>query len=78
LNLGDTEANNKALIEKRKQLVDALIWSNYGSAPEDLSVEDDPELLQLLLSDLTEPTNGRLEAFAPVLVNILRDHLVGY
>jgi uncharacterized protein (TIGR02646 family) len=33
LNLGDTEASNKALIEKRKQLVEGLIWSHYTSAP---------------------------------------------
>jgi hypothetical protein len=75
LNLGDTEENNKALVEKRKQLVDALIWHNYRASPEELLVEDDCEVIQMLLDDLGTPTGGRLEPFAPALVNILRAHL---
>lgn len=75
LNLGDSEENNKALIEKRKQLVDALIWGHYGADPAELRLEEDQELIQLLIEDLQTPRNGRLESFAPVLVNILRDRL---
>lgn len=75
LNLGDTEDSNKALIEKRKQLVDALIWQNYSASPDDLLIEDDGELIQILLDDVRTPTGGRLAAFAPVLVNILQAHL---
>lgn len=72
LNLGDTEANNKGLIEKRKQLVDSLILVNYG-ASEDLAIEEDPAIFELLLADLSAPVDGKLEQFSPVLINILRD-----
>ncbi len=75
LNLGDTEHNNKALIEKRKQLVDGLIWANYGSDPARLQLEEDEELIQMLIDDLELPKNGKLEPFAPVLSNILRNRL---
>jgi uncharacterized protein (TIGR02646 family) len=74
LNLGDTEQNNKALIEKRKQLVDGLIWANYGGTPDQLRAEDEG-LIRILIDDLTHPKNGRLEPFAPVLSNILRSRL---
>lgn len=80
LNMGDTEDNNKALIEKRKQLVDVLIWRTYRASPGDLSIEDDCELIEILLDEIRTPKDGRLDAFAPVLVNILqahRDLLVG-
>jgi uncharacterized protein (TIGR02646 family) len=75
LNLGDAEVNNKALIEKRKQLVDALIWRNYRAPAADLLIEDDCELVDILMTDLRTPVDGRLEGFAPVLVNILQAHL---
>lgn len=75
LNLGDTEQNNKALIEKRKQLVDGLIWANYGNDPDQLQLEEDEELIRILIDDLARPQNGRLEPFAPVLSNILRGRL---
>jgi uncharacterized protein (TIGR02646 family) len=75
LNLGDTEANNKALIEKRRQLIGALIWDKYGKGAEDLAVEDDPETLELLLTVVEDVDNGRLAAFAPVLSNFLRERL---
>ena len=74
LNLGDKEENNKALIEKRKSLVGALIWGKSGSGPEDLAFED-PEILEMLIDDLSQPVDGRLAGFAPVLVNILRGYL---
>lgn len=74
LNLGDHEENNKALIEKRKNLVEQLIWRKAGNGPEDLSIED-PEILEMLIDDLSQPVDGRLEGFAPVLVNILRNYL---
>lgn len=70
LNLGDAEENNKGLIEKRKQLVNTLIWKDYGN-PELLTLEDDRELLNELINELNRPQDGKLEPFAPVLVNIL-------
>ncbi|WP_293129471.1 hypothetical protein [Microcoleus sp. bin38.metabat.b11b12b14.051] len=73
LNLGDNEKNNRALIEKRKQLSNALLWKYYGDPNQGL--EDDTELLELLIKDLEQPQNGQLESFAPVVINILRSWL---
>lgn len=75
LNLGDTEQNNKALVAKRKQLVDSLIWTHYGPNQQQLLQEEDHELLQMLIAELSQPQQGKLEPFAPVLVNILRSLL---
>ena len=75
LNLGDSEQNNKALVAKRKQLVDSLIWTHYGPNQQQLLQEEDHELLQMLIAELSQPQQGKLEPFAPVLVNILRNLL---
>lgn len=69
LNLGDTLTNNRSLIEQRKQLTESLLWAN-GIDPSE-GLEDD-ELIDLVLADLTTPKDGKLEAFSPVLVNILK------
>lgn len=66
LNLG-----HKALIEKRKQLVAALLWEN-GCEPEPT---DDAELLNMLIDDISQPENGKLAAYAPVVCKILRGWL---
>lgn len=75
LNLGDTEANNKALINKRQNMVDALIWTNYADDPNNLEFEEDKELIEILIEDLKKPVQGKLVAYSPVLVNILRQIL---
>lgn len=72
LNLGDTEQNNRSLIEKRKKLSQDLLWTN-GIDPED-GIDDD-ELIELLIADIACPKDGKLEAFTPVVVNILRGWL---
>ncbi|AUT58002.1 TIGR02646 family protein [Paraburkholderia caribensis] len=77
LNLGDDESNNKALIEKRKQIIDGLIWQEYGD-PQHLQLEDDQDVLEILLDTLNEPKDGRLESFSPVLHGILREFLSGF
>lgn len=69
LNLGDTEKNNRALIEKRKQLSHALLIIN--GIDSDLGLEDE-DLLEMVIDDLQNPVDGRLSSFAPVVVNILR------
>ena len=74
LNLGDTEVNNKALIEKRKRLSDALLWAN-GVDPSDGF--DDDELLLMLIDDITQPQDGKLAPFSPVVANILNSWLAG-
>lgn len=72
LNLGDTEVSNKALIEKRKRLCDALLFTN-GIDPADGL--DDDALIGMVVTDLLKPKEQRLEAFAPVLVNIMQGWL---
>ncbi|KPQ38654.1 MAG: HNH endonuclease [Phormidium sp. OSCR] len=72
LNLGDHERHNKALIGKRKQLSDVLLWTNGVNPDEGL---EDEELLGMLISDLGQPQDGILEPFAPVVINILRSWL---
>lgn len=73
LNLGEHEKNNRALIEKRKQLSDVLLWKCYGDPSQGL--EEDKEVLALLIDELTQPQQGQLEPFAPVVVNIVRNWL---
>ncbi|MDQ7016169.1 MAG: TIGR02646 family protein [Gammaproteobacteria bacterium] len=72
LNLGDKNGSNRGLIEKRKQLSEALLWSNSIN-PRD-GLEDD-DLLQRVIDDIQQPKNGKLESFAPVVVNILKSWL---
>lgn len=69
LNLGDTEQNNKSLIEKRKKLVHSLLFTN-GVDPDE-GLEDD-DLIELVINEICQPVDGKLEAFAPVTVNVLR------
>jgi len=77
LNLGDESRNNRALIGKRKRLVDGLLWKQGVSLQELESGEmEDDELLMLLIDDLQTPSeDGKLEPFAPVTVNLLRSYL---
>ncbi|MEQ9373237.1 MAG: TIGR02646 family protein [Coleofasciculus chthonoplastes F3-SA18-01] len=72
LNLGDHEKNNRALIEKRKQLSNALLWTNGIDPDEGL---EDEELLEMLIDDLSQPQQGQMEPFTPVVINILRSWL---
>jgi uncharacterized protein (TIGR02646 family) len=69
LNLGDTEENNKGLIEKRKRLVDGILWTNGINPDEGL---DDNELLNDLIENIIQPNGGRLDPFSPIAVNILK------
>jgi uncharacterized protein (TIGR02646 family) len=69
LNLGDKENNNRALIEKRKQLSNALSFTNHINPDEGL---EDEELLKILIEELAQPKQNQLEPFAPVVINILR------
>ena len=73
LNLGDHEKNNRALIEKRKQLSDALLWQYYGDPNQVL--EEEQEVLALLIDELLQPQQGQMEPFTPVVINILKSWL---
>jgi uncharacterized protein (TIGR02646 family) len=72
LNLGDSEKNNRSLIEKRKQLSNALLWTNSIDPQQGL---EDEEILKRLLVELAQPKQGKLEPFSPVVINILRSWL---
>ncbi len=72
LRLGDSEQQNRSLIQTRKQLVDALLFAN-GIDPSDGL--DDDELLKSVIDDINQPVDGKLKPFAPVVANILRSWL---
>lgn len=72
LNLGDTEANNKSLIETRKQLSLALLLEHAITPEEEDDWADEPELLADVINDILTPDNGQLKPFAPVVANVLR------
>jgi len=72
LNLGDYEKNNRALIEKRKQLSNVLLLTNGIKPDEGLEDED---LLKMLIGELSQPQLDRMEPFTPVVINILQSWL---
>ncbi len=73
LNLGDHEKNNRALIEKRKQLSNTLLLKNGINPDEGL---EDEELLEMLINDLSQPQQDQMEPFTPVVINILQSWLL--
>lgn len=72
LNLGDSESSNKGLVEKRRYLCDTLLFENGVDPAEGL---DDDDLIAQVITDLLQPAPDRLERFAPILANIMRDWL---
>ncbi len=69
LNLGDARKHNKSLIEQRKQFIYAMLLTNGIDSDEGL---DDDELIESVIADISTPKDGKLEAFAPVVANVLR------
>jgi len=69
LNLGDDLTKNRSLIEQRKQFVHAMLFANGIDPNEGL---DDDDLINCVIEDISTPKNGKFEAFAPVVVNVLR------
>lgn len=72
LNLGDCERKNRALIGIRKRFSDSLLLANGVDPSEGL---EDEELLKMLINDLSQPQKGKMEPFAPVVINILKNWL---
>ena len=72
VNLGDHEKNNKSLVQQRKKLSDALLYANGVDPEEGL---DDEELLKLVIEDIETSRDGKLQPFAPVVINILNGWL---
>ncbi len=71
LNLGDTHDSNRGLVGERKRMIDALLFS-CSMNPGELLVEED-DVLDLLKDELLESDAQRLlQAFSPVLVNVIR------
>lgn len=64
--------DNKSLTEQRSQFVQALL---LGGGIDLDDVIEDSELIQMVIDDLARPPNGKLEAFAPVVINVLRGWL---
>lgn len=71
LNLGDREINNKSLIAKRKAAVHSLLWQYNIDPDADPELEDD-EIIEMMIDDLSTPDNGKLEAFSPIVINVLK------
>lgn len=69
LNLGDTERNNRSLVEQRRQQINNLLFVN-GINPDDGL--DDDDLLDMVIADLASPTDGKLEPFSPAVINVLK------
>ena len=70
LNLGGANSENRRLIEQRKQLAEGLLWTN-GADPRWQFMLEDEELTRLLIEDCLIPKDGKMDAFAPVLKNIM-------
>jgi uncharacterized protein (TIGR02646 family) len=65
---------NKGLENKRKNVIDLILF-NYVDELTSLSLEE-PEYLELIIEDITKPSHeGKLEAFVPIIVNVLRGFL---
>ncbi|KPC33764.1 Uncharacterized protein ABJ99_0905 [Pseudomonas syringae pv. cilantro] len=71
LNLGSDQASNKWLISERKAMIDNLLYSQ-GMNSSGLGLESD-DVLDLLHDELLVPDEQQqLQAFSPVLVNVIR------
>ncbi|AHG41571.1 hypothetical protein N018_15750 [Pseudomonas syringae CC1557] len=71
LNLGGDQVSNRWLIGERKAMIDSLLFS-HGMGSSGLALEDD-DVLSLLHDELlVEDDQQQLQAFSPVLVNVIR------
>jgi len=65
---------NKVLEHKRKVIIDAVLF-DYVDDLELLSIEEN-YFLELIIVELTKSDNrGKLEAFSPVLINVLKQFI---
>ena len=60
--------DNKALVAQRKNFINSMLFANGIDADDGL---DDDELIKMVVSDIKNPRNGRLDAFAPIAINVL-------
>lgn len=65
---------NKALERKRKQVIDIVLF-DYVSNLNDLSLEKN-YYLEIIIEKLKETdADGKLEAFSPIIINVLRQFI---
>lgn len=74
LKLGDSVQQNQRLVDIRKQVIANFLFIQ-GTDIENL-IEDD-ELLTLLIDDLKQLTDGKLQPFAPVISKALQNWIDG-
>lgn len=68
------QLRNNALANTRKQIIDLVLFQ-YVDDLIDLNIEDD-DYLRLIIDEISQPDNdGKLEAFAPVIANVLRQFI---
>ena len=64
--IGILNLNNKSLNEQRKIFIDTILFT-YGEN----AIEDD-YLINIMIEEFAQLEEGKLEAFAPVVINVLR------
>ena len=74
LKLGDSLQQNQKLVDIRKQAIAYFLFSQ-STTTNDL-IEDD-ELLTLLVEDLQQITEGKLQPFAPIISKALKNWIDG-
>lgn len=74
LKLGDSLQQNQKLVDIRKQAIAYFLFSQ-NTTTNDL-IEDD-ELLTLLVEDLQQITEGKLQPFAPIISKALKNWIDG-
>lgn len=68
------QLRNKAIENKRKQIIDIILFE-YVEDITDLILEED-YYLELIIEEISTPdNNGKLEAFVPVLVNVVKQFI---
>ncbi len=72
--IGILNLRNSALSEKRKKIIDLIIFEYVGDLRE-MALED-AEFLEIIIDELKTPDDdGKLEAFAPIVVNVLKQFI---
>ena len=75
LNLGDSLQQNKKLVKMRQQAISNFLLSQSIDGHDVEAVDD--ELLALLIDDLKQPVNGKLQPFAPIIIKALENWIQG-
>ena len=76
LKLGDSLQQNKKLVEIRNQAIMNYLFSQGVDPNDPVEVVDD-DLLSLLIEDLQQATEGKLQPFAPIITKALKNWIDG-